>query len=180
MTTTLKIGRMQLGTIKRIVKTERTVELVNASCSKQSGTSTTSQERESTFSGRGMFGMAARWSSRPMSDQIVEHWQISLNSSPVLAGTRALDAAIGAFSTISSSLFFGCRVPEMLWRDRKLLQIYGANTNVGKTIVSTILCNAFQRRAPRGATLYLKPVSTGPLEEADDRYVSHLERDPRL
>jgi dethiobiotin synthetase/adenosylmethionine--8-amino-7-oxononanoate aminotransferase len=57
----------------------------------------------------------------------------------------------------------------MLWRDLKLLQIYGANTSVGKTIVSTILCNAFQRRAPQGGILYLKPVSTGPLEEADDR-----------
>jgi dethiobiotin synthetase/adenosylmethionine--8-amino-7-oxononanoate aminotransferase len=57
----------------------------------------------------------------------------------------------------------------MLWRNLKLLQIYGANTSVGKTIVSTILCNAFQRRAPQGGILYLKPVSTGPLEEADDK-----------
>jgi dethiobiotin synthetase/adenosylmethionine--8-amino-7-oxononanoate aminotransferase len=57
----------------------------------------------------------------------------------------------------------------MLWRDLKLLQIYGANTSVGKTIVSTILCNAFQRQAPQSGVLYLKPVSTGPLEEADDR-----------
>jgi dethiobiotin synthetase/adenosylmethionine--8-amino-7-oxononanoate aminotransferase len=63
----------------------------------------------------------------------------------------------------------------MLWRDLKLLQIYGANTNVGKTIVSTVLCNAFQRRAPQGGTLYLKPVSTGPLEEADDRYAAYLD-----
>jgi bifunctional dethiobiotin synthetase / adenosylmethionine---8-amino-7-oxononanoate aminotransferase len=63
----------------------------------------------------------------------------------------------------------------MLWRDLKLLQIYGANTNVGKTIVSTILCNAFQRRAPQRGTLYLKPVSTGPLEEADDRYGAYLD-----
>jgi bifunctional dethiobiotin synthetase / adenosylmethionine---8-amino-7-oxononanoate aminotransferase len=57
----------------------------------------------------------------------------------------------------------------MLWRDLKALQIYGANTNVGKTVVSTLLCKALQRRAPPLGLLYLKPVSTGPTEEADDR-----------
>ena len=59
----------------------------------------------------------------------------------------------------------------MLWRDLKAWQIYGANTNVGKTIVSTILCKALQRRAPN-AVLYLKPVSTGPPDEADHRHIS--------
>lgn len=58
----------------------------------------------------------------------------------------------------------------MLWRDLRALQVYGANTDVGKTIVSTILCKALQRRAPGSGLLYLKPVSTGPAEEADDRY----------
>jgi dethiobiotin synthetase/adenosylmethionine--8-amino-7-oxononanoate aminotransferase len=48
------------------------------------------------------------------------------------------------------------------------LQLYGANTDVGKTIISTILCRAFERHAK---TSYLKPVSTGPLDEADDRHV---------
>jgi len=57
----------------------------------------------------------------------------------------------------------------MLWRDLKALQIYGANTNVGKTVVSTLLCKALQRRAPPLGLLYVKPVSTGPTEEADDR-----------
>ena len=57
----------------------------------------------------------------------------------------------------------------MLWRDLRALQVYGANTDVGKTIVSTVLCKALQRRAPGGGLLYLKPVSTGPAEEADDR-----------
>ena len=59
----------------------------------------------------------------------------------------------------------------MLWRDFKVWQVYGANTDVGKTIISTILCKAFQRRAPNGV-LYLKPVSTGPQDEADDRHLS--------
>lgn len=58
----------------------------------------------------------------------------------------------------------------MLWRDLKAWQIYGANTDVGKTILSTILCKALQRRAPQKSLLYLKPVSTGPQDEADDRY----------
>ena len=59
----------------------------------------------------------------------------------------------------------------MLWRDLKVWQIYGANTDVGKTIISTILCKALQRRAPNGV-LYLKPVSTGPQDEADDKHLS--------
>jgi dethiobiotin synthetase/adenosylmethionine--8-amino-7-oxononanoate aminotransferase len=59
----------------------------------------------------------------------------------------------------------------MLWRDLRVLQVYGANTDVGKTIISTLLCKALQRRAPAGGLLYLKPVSTGPAEEADDRCV---------
>ncbi|EXJ96009.1 hypothetical protein A1O1_01135 [Capronia coronata CBS 617.96] len=59
----------------------------------------------------------------------------------------------------------------MLWRDLKAWQVYGANTDVGKTIVSTILCRALQRRASPNGLLYLKPVSTGPQAEADDRHI---------
>ena len=62
----------------------------------------------------------------------------------------------------------------MLWRDLKAWQVYGANTDVGKTIVSTVLCKALQRRAPSNGVLYLKPVSTGPLNEADDRHISRF------
>ncbi|KAI1621441.1 adenosylmethionine-8-amino-7-oxononanoate aminotransferase [Exophiala viscosa] len=61
----------------------------------------------------------------------------------------------------------------MLWRDLKVWQVYGANTDVGKTIVSTILCRALQRRASPNGLLYLKPVSTGPQAEADDRHIRH-------
>ncbi|KIW72317.1 dethiobiotin synthase [Phialophora macrospora] len=60
----------------------------------------------------------------------------------------------------------------MLWRDLRAWQVFGANTNVGKTIVSTLLCRALQRRPEsRVPTLYLKPVSTGPENEAD---VGHI------
>ncbi|KAJ9657252.1 hypothetical protein H2198_004478 [Neophaeococcomyces mojaviensis] len=60
----------------------------------------------------------------------------------------------------------------MLWRDMKAWQIYGANTDVGKTIVSTILCKALAKRAPTNGLLYLKPVSTGPDGEADDKHIT--------
>lgn len=57
----------------------------------------------------------------------------------------------------------------MLWRELKAWQIYGANTDVGKTILSTVLSKALARRVPKNGLLYLKPVSTGPDNEADDR-----------
>ncbi|KAH1299619.1 hypothetical protein KXW39_002191 [Aspergillus fumigatus] len=61
-------------------------------------------------------------------------------------------------------------VRAALWRTLRAHQVYGANTDVGKTIVSTILCNAVQRRRAEKAA-FLKPVSTGPLDEADDRHI---------
>lgn len=60
----------------------------------------------------------------------------------------------------------------MLWRDLKIWQVYGANTDVGKTIVSTLLCKALAPRAPPNGLLYLKPISTGPDDEADDRHIA--------
>ncbi|KAJ5737093.1 Pyridoxal phosphate-dependent transferase major region subdomain 2 [Penicillium malachiteum] len=56
-----------------------------------------------------------------------------------------------------------------LWRTLRAHQVYGANTDVGKTIVSTVLCNAVQRQKQRAA--FLKPVSTGALDDADDRHI---------
>ncbi|KAL4738574.1 pyridoxal phosphate-dependent transferase [Aspergillus similis] len=64
-------------------------------------------------------------------------------------------------------------VGAALWRSLRAHQVYGANTDVGKTIVSTILCNAVNRLNTQGKSAFLKPVSTGPLDEADDR---HLQR----
>lgn len=58
----------------------------------------------------------------------------------------------------------------MLWPKFRVLQVYGANTGIGKTIFSSILCRAFEKRLRK--VYYLKPVSTGPLEDADDRYVN--------
>jgi len=40
--------------------------------------------------------------------------------------------------------------------------------------MSTILCKAFARKFPNESTWYLKPVSTGPLEEADDRHLTRF------
>ncbi|KAF2717383.1 PLP-dependent transferase [Polychaeton citri CBS 116435] len=62
------------------------------------------------------------------------------------------------------------QVPAALWPKLKALQIYGANTGVGKTIVSSILCQAFRRKIDR--VHYIKPVSTGPLGDADDRHIN--------
>lgn len=54
-----------------------------------------------------------------------------------------------------------------LYQKFLVYQVFGANTNVGKTIFSTIVCNAAKRRNQAGAVWYLKPVSTGPKNEAD-------------
>ena len=65
----------------------------------------------------------------------------------------------------------------VLWRRLSAYQVYGANTNVGKTVVSTLLCKAITERQsdvqPRGNHIvgYLKPLATGPLEDRDDLFV---------
>jgi bifunctional dethiobiotin synthetase / adenosylmethionine---8-amino-7-oxononanoate aminotransferase len=64
----------------------------------------------------------------------------------------------------------------MLWRDLKAWQIWGANTDVGKTIISTVLCKALTKRVPSRDILYLKPVQTGPDDGADRlRIKDHVE-----
>ncbi|KAG8993150.1 hypothetical protein FRB90_000777 [Tulasnella sp. 427] len=59
-----------------------------------------------------------------------------------------------------------------LYRHLQVHQVFGANTNVGKTIASTALCRSSvqESRVHRPTVFYLKPVSTGPPNEADDRY----------
>ena len=59
------------------------------------------------------------------------------------------------------------RIGAALWPQLQCIQIYGANTNVGKTIFSTILGTALRSRNVK--TNYIKPVSTGPSDEADHR-----------
>ena len=62
------------------------------------------------------------------------------------------------------------QISSLLWPKLRVLQLYGANTDVGKTIFSTVLCQAFSRILP--AVYYLKPVSTGPSDEADHSHIS--------
>ncbi|KAK4235543.1 hypothetical protein C8A03DRAFT_17732 [Achaetomium macrosporum] len=64
---------------------------------------------------------------------------------------------------------------SLLWRSLRAYQIYGANTDVGKTIITTILCKAAHKLWPGERTAYLKPVSTGPADAADDR-CRHIRR----
>ncbi|KAI9733644.1 MAG: hypothetical protein M1834_003246 [Cirrosporium novae-zelandiae] len=61
---------------------------------------------------------------------------------------------------------------SLLWRYLRGYQIYGANTDVGKTVFSTILCKTSKKAFPDERISFIKPVSTGPLTEADDRHVS--------
>ncbi|KAF2427859.1 PLP-dependent transferase [Tothia fuscella] len=65
------------------------------------------------------------------------------------------------------------RIGAVLWPKLQCLQIYGANTDVGKTIVSTLLCSALSGRKDL-KTHYLKPVSTGPLDEADNSHIARF------
>lgn len=59
-----------------------------------------------------------------------------------------------------------------LWRSLHAYQVFGANTNIGKTVLSTVLLTASQAQYPERNHWYLKPVSTGPDVDADDRYAS--------
>lgn len=54
-----------------------------------------------------------------------------------------------------------------LYRNFRVYQIFGANTNVGKTIFSTLLCRIARRLNQAENVWYLKPVSTGPFDDAD-------------
>ena len=63
-------------------------------------------------------------------------------------------------------------VGSALWRSLRAYQVYGANTDVGKTIASTILCKALRKQSANENICYIKPVSTGPQSEADDLHIS--------
>ncbi|KAF4435211.1 adenosylmethionine-8-amino-7-oxononanoate aminotransferase [Fusarium austroafricanum] len=64
-------------------------------------------------------------------------------------------------------------VPAILRRSLRVHQVYGANTDVGKTIFSTILCNSAAKRGDK--TWFLKPVSTGAPNEVDG-WCNHIQR----
>jgi bifunctional dethiobiotin synthetase / adenosylmethionine---8-amino-7-oxononanoate aminotransferase len=58
---------------------------------------------------------------------------------------------------------------SLLFKNLRVHQVFGANTDVGKTILTSGLVRASVAKENR--VFYLKPVSTGPLEDADDEYV---------
>ncbi|TIA45694.1 PLP-dependent transferase [Aureobasidium pullulans] len=69
------------------------------------------------------------------------------------------------------------QVGSALWPRLRTVQVYGANTGVGKTVVSTLLCKALRKRLPDYNVHYLKPISTGPLEDQDNRHITRYSKD---
>lgn len=63
------------------------------------------------------------------------------------------------------------RVAGGLWQKYIAVQIYGTSTGIGKTVFSTLLSAHFRNRSglPKWEVQYIKPVSTGPAQEADDK-----------
>ena len=56
---------------------------------------------------------------------------------------------------------------SLLFKNLRVQQVFGASTDVGKTILTSGLVRA--SAAKKNRVFYLKPVSTGPLEDADDK-----------
>ena len=56
---------------------------------------------------------------------------------------------------------------SLLFHHLRVHQVFGANTEVGKTVLTTALARASVKK--RFPVFYLKPVSTGPLGDADDQ-----------
>ncbi|KAJ1327008.1 bifunctional dethiobiotin synthetase [Microdochium nivale] len=61
----------------------------------------------------------------------------------------------------------------MLWRHLRIFQIWGSNTDVGKTILATTLCKSAAKHYGRERVSFLKPVSTGPPLEADSWHLQN-------
>jgi len=55
---------------------------------------------------------------------------------------------------------------SLLFKNLRVHQVFGANTDVGKTILTAGLVRASTAKKKRA--FYLKPVSTGPMQDADD------------
>lgn len=56
---------------------------------------------------------------------------------------------------------------SLLFKHLRVHQVFGANTDVGKTILTSALARA--SAVKNNTVFYLKPISTGPLDEADDK-----------
>ncbi|KAL7279364.1 hypothetical protein ACG7TL_007205 [Trametes sanguinea] len=61
---------------------------------------------------------------------------------------------------------------SLLFKHMRIHQIFGANTDVGKTVLTSALVRA--SAAAGHSVYYLKPVSTGPMSDADDERVLSL------
>ncbi|KAI0315562.1 PLP-dependent transferase [Amylostereum chailletii] len=61
---------------------------------------------------------------------------------------------------------------SLLYKNLRIHQVFGANTDVGKTVLTSGLVRA--SAASRNRVFYLKPVSTGPMEDADDEHVKRF------
>ncbi|KAF3760436.1 hypothetical protein M406DRAFT_114557 [Cryphonectria parasitica EP155] len=59
-------------------------------------------------------------------------------------------------------------IASLFWRSQRIYQVFGANTDVGKTIFTTLLCKGAKSLWPAKSCAFLKPVSTGLASEADD------------
>ncbi|KAI0424397.1 bifunctional dethiobiotin synthetase/adenosylmethionine-8-amino-7-oxononanoate aminotransferase [Xylaria sp. FL1042] len=68
-------------------------------------------------------------------------------------------------------------IGSLLWRNLRIYKVYGANTGVGKTVLTSILCNASSKTWKHEPTAYLKPVSTGPQDEADNDHIRRFSKD---
>nr|GAT50044.1 PLP-dependent transferase [Mycena chlorophos] len=60
----------------------------------------------------------------------------------------------------------------MLFKHLRVHQVFGANTDVGKTILTTALVRA--STALKRDVFYLKPISTGAMEDADDAHITRF------
>nr|DAA33948.1 TPA_inf: bifunctional dethiobiotin synthetase/adenosylmethionine-8-amino-7-oxononanoate aminotransferase [Epichloe festucae E2368] len=63
---------------------------------------------------------------------------------------------------------------SLLWRSLRVYQVFGANTDVGKTIFTTLLARTAKKQWKDEHVNFLKPVSTGAGEEADDRHIARF------
>ncbi|KAI0366307.1 onanonoxo-7-onima-8-eninoihtemlysoneda [Pilatotrama ljubarskyi] len=61
---------------------------------------------------------------------------------------------------------------SLLFKNLRIHQIFGANTDVGKTVLTSALVRA--SAASDQSVYYLKPVSTGPMSDADDERILAL------
>ncbi|PNY23950.1 Bifunctional dethiobiotin synthetase/7,8-diamino-pelargonic acid aminotransferase, mitochondrial, partial [Tolypocladium capitatum] len=62
----------------------------------------------------------------------------------------------------------------LLWRSLRAYQVFGANTDVGKTVFTTLLGRTAKKLWADERVAFLKPVSTGPAHEADDRHIDRF------